>query len=296
MNFHRASQKKNTRGRILLGVLFFLIITLVIVRPQMPSFVTTLAHQIGTPFLTSTPFFSGAVDSVSLLFHTRHTLSARIEELESQLLEHELKNKTALVIEQRYETLSALMGRALNERVIPAAVLLRPPQTMYDTLIIDAGSDDGITKGMLVQSSEGVVLGTVITVFDTTATIELFSSYGRETVVHIGTEQIEMIAKGRGGGNFEAEAPRTIPIAKGDIVVLPGYSPKAFAVVEEILMRPSDAFQRILFKNPNNLFELRMVGVIDTVTKQLEDEVVVSDELESDSGTSTIEATSTPNQ
>lgn len=296
MNFRRSSQKKITRTRILLGVLFFLILTLILFKPAVPSFVTSSVHWIATPLLATTPMLSGVTDGVSSIFHSKQSLLLRIEELEQKVLEDELKSKTAEVIEQNYETLGALMARSLNEHIIAGSVLLRPPQTTYDTLILDVGSANGVKKDMLVQSSEGVVLGTVVNVFDTTSVIELFSSHGRETVVHIGKEQIEMIAKGRGGGNFEAEAPRTIPIAKGDIVVLPGFSPKTFAVVEEIIMRPSDAFQRILFKNPSNLFEIRMVGVIDSVTKQLHDESSTVEVHDNTATTTTDYATTTSNQ
>ncbi len=296
MNFRRTSQKKTSRTRILLGVLFFLIITIVLFKPTVPAFVVSSVHFVATPLMVGTPALHSVSDTVSSIFHSKKALLQRVETLERELLENELRSKTAEVIEQNYETLGALMARSLNEHLIVASVLLRPPQTIYDTLIIDAGSTNGVKKDMLVQSSEGVVLGTVVNVFDTTSVIELFSSHGRETVVHIGKEQIEMIAKGRGGGNFEAEAPRTIPIAEGDIVVLPGFSPKTFAVVEEIIMRPSDAFQRILFKNPSNLFEIRMVGVIDEVTKQPHDDLpgVVIDE--SVSSTTSEYATSTSNQ
>lgn len=268
----------------------------IFVRPKTPAFINNSAHKVGAPLLLATPYFSQMFAPIKNVFYSKQSLVTKIAELESELLEKELRSKTSLVIEQNYETLSALMGRSLNETIIASAVLLRPPQTPYDTLIIDAGSSMGIEKGNLVQSPEGVVLGTVANVFERTSVVELFSSYGKETVVHIGKEQIEMIAKGRGGGNFEAEAPRTVVISEGDVVVLPGLSPKAFAVVEEIIMRPSDAFQRILFKNPSNLFELRVVGVIDGVTRELPDEQVLETTLDTNATSSAENATTTREQ
>ena len=98
-------------------------------------------------------------------------------------------------------------------------------------------------------------------VFKNSARATLFSFPGRSADVLIGDSGIITTAIGRGGGNFEAKLPREIEIEAGDPIVIPEIDSHIFAVVEDVVSKPTDSFQTIYFKNPVNISELEWVVV-----------------------------------
>lgn len=157
--------------------------------------------------------------------------------------------------------LKVMFGRSEHNDRTLAAILARPPVSLYDTLVIDIGSAHGVSVGDSVFVYGETIIGSVEKVFQRTSLVTLFSSPGKKTDVLIGSSRIEANAEGRGGGNFEARLPRDIPLSSGDTVTIPGLDPTLFAIVETIIENPTDPFQIILFKTPVNLYEVEWVEV-----------------------------------
>ena len=70
-----------------------------------------------------------------------------------------------------------------------------------------------------------------------------------------------MELEGLGGGNFAAKLPRDVEVKEGDAAVVPSISTSVFGFVEKIELNPTDSFQKIIFKIPANLSELKWVTV-----------------------------------
>src|SRR5437016_3002805 len=98
-----------------------------------------------------------------------------------------------------------------------AFVLIGPPHSPYDTLVLDQGSLEGVAVGQAVLF-QNVALGEISEVFSHTSKAKLFSTAGTDMEVVIGPNHVHVEASGRGGGNFIARLPKSVSIQKGDTV------------------------------------------------------------------------------
>ncbi len=161
--------------------------------------------------------------------------------------------------------LKARLGRPEVEGMrVLAGVLSRPPATPYDTLVVDAGSAEGVAEGALVSAGGTRILGTVAQVYTHTARVTLFSAPGQKyqallTTAH-GTLPLEL--EGQGGGSLRAQVPAATIATVGDQAVLPGIAGGLVAEVVGVGAGESDSFVALYFQEPANVFELRYVEII----------------------------------
>jgi cell shape-determining protein MreC len=175
---------------------------------------------------------------------------------ENIALKEKLESYEELVISLRAiassrDELIASFGREQVEG-IPAAVLVRPPETPYDILIVDAGENLGVKPTSLVTTPEGLSIGTVAEVFSKTSRVKLYSTAGERTdaVLERGSESVTLV--GRGGGNMEFTVPRDTPIEIGDRILLPHLATSLVAVVGHIEVKPTASFKNVIAKSPAN--------------------------------------------
>ena len=118
--------------------------------------------------------------------------------------------------------LKARLGRADVPAVrILGGVLLRPPTTPYDTLVIDAGRQEGVAEGDLVSAGGTALVGTVTELNERTARVTLFSAPGAayDALLH-GT--IPVSVGGQGGGSLAGAVPAGTAVRAGDTALPPG--------------------------------------------------------------------------
>ncbi len=96
------------------------------------------------------------------------------------------------------------------------SVIGRPPQSPYDTIIINQGGDHGIQKGQPVWWPAGVYLGRVMDVSPRSSVVELVSSDGVTHAGKIAETPVEVT--GYGGDGLYGEIPSGISAAVGDVV------------------------------------------------------------------------------
>jgi cell shape-determining protein MreC len=193
---------------------------------------------------------------------------------ENQNLKSKLNEDEALVI--NYNSVLAdnadmkniLVRKDAKVPMTIASILSKPNQSLYDTLIIDAGTKQGLKTGNTVFALGNVPIGRIGDVYGSSAKVILFSSAGEKTQVIIGSKNLPagrqgvfMEIVGRGGGNFEMIIPRDFTLTKGDQAVLPGITPYVLGVMETMLSDPRDAFTKALFISPVNIQELKFVEV-----------------------------------
>ena len=198
---------------------------------------------------------SGLIESKQSLIIENGNLRQEIQKLNGRLLEF-----NRLVAENL--DLKNLLGRKeIGYSEILVQIMSGPNQTPFDTILIDRGEAAGVKLGDRVIAVGSVPIALVTEVFKNSARATLFSFPGRSADVLIGDSGIITTAIGRGGGNFEAKLPREIEIEAGDPIVIPEIDPHIFAVVEDVVSKPTDSFQTIYFKNPVNISELEWVVV-----------------------------------
>lgn len=201
-------------------------------------------------------FDAGATffNSQKSLIAENTTLKEKINFLEAELF--------ALSSEQKKEdVLLKLLGRRGESDKIVAAVLTRPPQTPYDVITIDAGSNESVTVGSQVSLPEGPLIGAVSEVLSKSAKVKLFSSSGEETSAVLERNNVPIILVGIGGGNFRFKLPRDAAVEIGDRIISSDISMRHLATVGEVGIHPTDSFKEVSAKSPVNIFALRFIFI-----------------------------------
>ncbi|MDE2213341.1 MAG: hypothetical protein KGJ34_02300 [Patescibacteria group bacterium] len=188
-------------------------------------------------------------------------LLAENEALQSQVaaLQSELTDYNA-VIEENIE-LKAQFGRLDSaQSAILAGVIAAPPRTPYDTLEIDAGTDEGISVGDLVSAGNGLLIGTVDTALSSSARVTLFSSAGETQQGYLrGSTPVTVI--GQGSGSLTTTIPAGINASVGDVINFPGIAGDVSEVVSALEAPSGNSFETLYLHLPVDPYSLRFVSV-----------------------------------
>ena len=244
-------------GRIVGTAVAVLVLLILIVEWRAPSAFPGLAAAVSRPFWR----MQFAVESGALA--SPQALLAENESLELQLsaLEAETASSSVQALIDENAGLRSLLGRASTTPLLGAAVLERPPLLPYDELILDVGTDDGAGSTSLVYAPGRIAIGRIEDAYPQTSKAILFSSPGQTYPVSIGRAHVPANAVGRGGGQYQAQAPHDSGIQPGDIVSDMSFSDGTFGVVVSVSTDPADPFDEILFAPPVNVYQLRWVLV-----------------------------------
>ena len=160
--------------------------------------------------------------------------------------------------------LKEILGRKdLKKNMILSAILSKPNQSPYDTLIIDAGESQGIKMGNTVFAGGNIPIGRIAETYANSSKVILFSTAGERTQAVIGEKSVFMELVGRGGGNFEIIMPRDFVLKSGEQAIMPGIHPYLLAVVETVISDPRDPFTKALLVSPVNIQEIKFVEVAE---------------------------------
>ena len=244
--------KNFPKRNIFLGLILGLFLIFFIFNGSARNIIVKPAVAISRPFLKLNNWWKGNNDEISKLKQENAELKSKILILEP--------------LEKENQELKTMMSNAPAEKkYILGAIISRPPQSPYDVLIIDAGSDSGVKEGMTATAFSNILLGYVTDVFSKTSKVKLVSFPGEETnaiieSVSLGTK-ISATAIGRGGGDMEIKIPSSLEVHSGDRIVTPGTYPLMLGIVEKAEINLSDPFQKIFFRLPVNLQELQWVMI-----------------------------------
>jgi cell shape-determining protein MreC len=226
----------------------------------------SVVHGIVRPVLQIQNTLASETQAFFLLLKSKRILIKENEILQERLLILEPSAYLVDALKTENAELKALLTRRVAENSVLAAVLAKPSLSLYDTLIIDVGTTNGVSEGDEVIVYGNFVIGVISKVYAKSALVTLFSSQGNVSEVTLGDKHLLVKAHGRGGGNFETRLPRGIAVAVGDIVIIPNISTRIFSTVERVVASPADQFQTIFFKNPINISDIRWVEVVTTNT------------------------------
>jgi cell shape-determining protein MreC len=155
-----------------------------------------------------------------------------------------------------------ILGRTEGREGTLASVLVRPPETPYDVLIIDAGTNQGIVAGQQVILPEGTIIGVVSEAYRSSSRVILHSASGQKINAVLERNGAPIIMEGRGGGNFRITLPRDMAVEVGDRILSADISSSLLAVVGKVSLGPTDSFKEVLATSPANIFSLRFVLVL----------------------------------
>ena len=218
--------------------------------------------MVFSPVLSAGNSISEKLNNIKLFLISKNTLYLENQALRLKLSENDARmaNYNSVILENL--NLKETLGRKNSKtNMILAAILSKPNQSPYDTLVIDAGMEQGVKEGNTVFALGNIPIGVIAKIYPHSSKVVLFSSSGEKTqaVTPPGNVYLELV--GRGGGNFEMIIPADFKLARGDEIVLPGITPYVLAIAETIISDPRDSFIRALLVSPANIQELKFVEV-----------------------------------
>jgi len=258
-------RQNNTKRKAVLGVLVFGLVAAPIFYfwgAEIYYGISQTVHYVSGPLWKAGNRITNTASSYGAFLDSKETLQEKNYALQKEIIELRLKLLSKDLLLQENKELKAALGRLGSKESVLAAVLSKPNNSPYDTLIIDIGKDKGIQKGDKVLASGEVVFGTIEEVYDKSSKVELYSSPGLIQNVLLGGGAIPATAKGKGAGNFEITLPRDVEVSLGDVVTIPDIEITILGTVLYIEKDPNSPFQTILVKSPVNLSELRVVEVV----------------------------------
>ncbi len=190
---------------------------------------------------------------------------------ENEALKAALASTTAHVLDrdllyQENIDLKARFGRDANQKTILAGILLRPPGVPYDTLVIDAGKQQGLQVGNYVSGGGTTIIGEIDQVYTGTSRVVLFSAPGQSHQALLSENSthgvVPMSLEGQGAGSLVGEVPAHTQVSIGDPIIFSGLSDELFGLVTAVDAKAGESFERVYLHLPVNPLELRFVEVL----------------------------------
>ncbi len=252
--------KKRKTSKIIFGV--FILFLVIYFHAGIFRGLSSTFSFIFRPVIILGKNIGGGISNAGSIFHTRRTLTEENETLQAEISASAVDRANyASVLDENIQMKEILGRKPQNVSMILAGILEKPNVSPYDTLVIDAGKDEGIVVGQNVFALGNVPIGKITEVDTNSSKVILFSNPGEKTEVVISGQNVFMEAVGRGGGNFEMILPRDFVLPVGTEVDLPGVTPHILGTVATILSDPRDAYQKALLASPINIWQQKFVEV-----------------------------------
>jgi rod shape-determining protein MreC len=263
MNYHRDKKSNPVIDRIFYGAIIALVIVLIYSTSFIP-WISKISHNLFDGGLQGQAIVKeGSSETRDILFMSRKKMTEHISGLEqevftlrAQVLDYQRLAQENAALRQ---TLDA--GPVGQDIVATSRVLKRPPASLYDTLVIDTGSDDGVAVGHRVVAYGTVYLGTVVQVFEKTATVKLATTQDVLRDVRAVRNGVVLEAQGHNGSHVVIEMPRDVDVLEGDQFV-DVLSNKLSLVVYKITFDDREPFKTVYARSPINMRYLDWVQVV----------------------------------
>jgi rod shape-determining protein MreC len=156
----------------------------------------------------------------------RNPAREELRRLRRRVTELMLENSQLRQAALRYKQLEAMLNfkQRSTGQLVPARVIAIEKDLYIRSIVLDAGSDDGIKKNMPVIVPEGLC-GKIIRVHKTSAVAQLMLDHSFRVAAKVERTRVDGIVSFESGDYcLLKEVPRNADVAEGDIVVTSGYS------------------------------------------------------------------------
>ncbi len=182
-------------------------------------------------------------------------LHDEIEKLKLSKLDYEF-------LQKENEAIKEQLGRGEMQNRIAGSILSKPPQSPFDTFVIDAGENAGVEIGSKVYISDTIILGLVSNVTRNTSIVKLFSSGNEKTQATLSRTGSTFELIGEGGANFSLEVPKDTDIVWGDSFEHPATNKSVIGVVYFVDSNSQSSFKTIHIRYPVNIFQAKQVFIL----------------------------------
>lgn len=226
-----------------------------LIRSAFPGTLTSLAAPVWKAGEQTT----ARVGAVSTFFADTVRVANEVDRLRAE--NEGLANNNALLSAQVADLTRLLGTRATGEAGIVAGVLVRPPVSPYDVLIVDAGEREEVKSGAQVFGNGGIPVGTVASVSPHNARVLLYSAPGRQTTAWIGEKRTPVTLIGQGSGALTTTVAREVGVVPGDTIYTAGPGSVPIATVRSIENDPSAPTARVRITPLVNPFSVMWVSI-----------------------------------
>lgn len=164
----------------------------------------------------------------------------------------------------------------VSER-IAAKVIARPGLLSYDMLQIDKGSNDGVVLGAPIYTGVDTVVGIVVAVQGTYSYVDLFTSPGFLSTAYIFGPNVFAPIEGMGGGVARVKLPQGVPVAAGQLVILPGVESGIYGEIVSVKNEPTQPEQYGYIASPVSISSMLYVSVGKEAVPEREPEEIALD-------------------
>lgn len=262
MNYHPKSKSFFSKYKIIvLAFCLFIFFSAFIF--FFPIFNRSLWTTVSKPFWSTSQKVSLTFSATINFFKFKSNLISENTNLKDQINTLKLKVADYDLLVKENEDLKNLTSRKENVDRISARIISKPPQSPYDTLILDVGSNEGVSVHSDVYLSDSVLVGNVTAVTEHSSVVEMYSTGDKKNnaVLERTGASYELI--GDGGGDFHIQTPKDADVLWGDVFVLSDLSSGILATVYYIDSSSQSSFKTIYLRVPGNVFQSKWV-LIDT--------------------------------
>jgi rod shape-determining protein MreC len=222
---------RNKQTEVLGGIITLIILILPIflsnVQTSKLSFFEGVASSIVSPVQNLFISIKNKASGNSKYFSDMDLLIAENEELKEKNSELEEQVRELEILKADNETLQEYMNltqKYAEYKTIPAYVINRDVSNLSSTLIINAGSDDGVAENMTVIADKGLV-GHIISVSKHTSKVQVIIDSASTVSCSISTTEQSIICKGTLDNDQTLRAsaiPTSAELIQGDSVSTSG--------------------------------------------------------------------------
>ncbi len=263
---YRQRNKNKFKGVKIVGFIFILLLFL---RLLNISFVSKLFDHPVNYILESNIFILAPIKNTLVYFKDKKSLEEQVKQLKGENTELKLENLLNKNITNEFEYFKSQFGEVAQQNTF-FKVILRPPFTPFDVIRI-TGKLDPYQIGNLVFY-KNLIIGKIIEKDNQYATVELFSSPEKKTVITVKGTQFE--ARGLGGGRYMFEASKDFDVVEGEPIVYPEQTVLILGVVEFVETKEEDLFKKVYFNLPTSLDMISYVTI--GITQQYEQQNPIS--------------------
>ncbi len=268
MNYHLRSNTRRTGFSRTGKVLFVFIVFAAVLFGGNYISGGTLANLIRVPaasVLGSQGLFREQLEHITYFFTSKEALQQERDVLQARVQELEVYALNNIVLSSENAELRRLLGNdgaTLNNGIL-ARVVSYGGVFPYGTILISRDAATDFTIGARVHGPNNTLIGTVVSLGEGTAMVQLLSAPGQETLALAGADErvTPITLRGIGSGNMTARVARDADIRVGDVVTRAGEEGSLIGFVGLIETKPSDAFQQVYVRVPLNINTVRFVRV-----------------------------------
>lgn len=236
------------------------------------SFFSSLVYTAARPLLSVKNSVFSEFSFVSDFINSHASLAKENEALREQASIDAINLSESQTILAENEALKGAIGytgsttdgalaaaRSIRDKGgVLAYVLEAPGVSPYDTLVVDAGSNEGVQVGDIARVGNVTTIGLVTQVFSDSSIVTLLSSSNQQLNVMVASST-PATAYGRGSGNFIVTLPKSASGSLGDSVTVPLYGNDTIGKVMSVESDDADSLKNLYIGFPFSVQTLSVV-------------------------------------